>query len=171
MNGEDREIAIAPARLLLEVLREDLGLTGTKRGCDDSSCGCCAVLVDGVPMLACAALAASYEGCEITTIEGLGALGRARSGPGRIRRVRGCAVRLLHAGFHDHDGRTAEPESESVARRDPRGAFEQSLPLHRLHADLRKSVRFAIEKPSRRSATGANRSAGRSAALGSALHP
>jgi aerobic carbon-monoxide dehydrogenase small subunit len=72
VNGEEQEVAILPNRLLLEVLREDLGLTGTKRGCDDSSCGCCAVLVDGVPTLACAALAESYQDSEITTMEGLG---------------------------------------------------------------------------------------------------
>lgn len=71
VNGEAREVAVYPNRLLLEVLREDLGLTGTKRGCDDSSCGCCTVLVDGKPMLSCAMLAASYSGCTITTIEGL----------------------------------------------------------------------------------------------------
>jgi aerobic carbon-monoxide dehydrogenase small subunit len=75
INGEERELALAPNRLLLDALREDLGLTGSKRGCDDSSCGCCAVLVDGVPMLSCVALAASYENCEITTVEGLGGLG------------------------------------------------------------------------------------------------
>lgn len=72
VNGEDREVAILPNRLLLDALREDLGLTGSKRGCDDSSCGCCAVLVDGVPSLSCVALAASYQSCEITTVEGLG---------------------------------------------------------------------------------------------------
>lgn len=72
VNGEEREIAVAPNRLLLEALREDLGLTGSKRGCDDSSCGCCAVLVGGTPMLSCVALAASYQDCEITTVEGLG---------------------------------------------------------------------------------------------------
>jgi aerobic carbon-monoxide dehydrogenase small subunit len=75
VNGEEREFAAAAHRLLLDALREDLGLTGTKRGCDDSSCGCCAVLIDGVPMLSCVALAASYEASEITTIEGLGAAG------------------------------------------------------------------------------------------------
>ncbi|MGB6876683.1 MAG: (2Fe-2S)-binding protein [Candidatus Acidiferrales bacterium] len=75
VNGEEREIATAPNRLLLDALREDLGLTGSKRGCDDSSCGCCAVLVDGVPMLSCVALAASYEGCDIITVEGLGGPG------------------------------------------------------------------------------------------------
>ncbi len=71
INGHLYELAVAPNRLLLEVLREDLGLTGTKRGCDDSSCGCCTVLIDGRPALACVALAASYENAEITTIEGL----------------------------------------------------------------------------------------------------
>lgn len=75
INGEEREFAIAPRRLLLDALREDLALTGTKRGCDDSSCGCCAVLIDGTPMLSCATLALSCEGAEITTVEGLGAAG------------------------------------------------------------------------------------------------
>ena len=75
INGERRELAIEPQCLLLDVLREDLGLTGSKRGCDDSSCGCCAVLIDGVPMLSCVALAVSYQGCEIVTIEGLGVPG------------------------------------------------------------------------------------------------
>lgn len=75
VNGEIRELALLPNRLLLDALREDLGLTGSKRGCDDSSCGCCAVLVDGVPMLSCVALAASYENCEIVTVEGLGGTG------------------------------------------------------------------------------------------------
>jgi carbon-monoxide dehydrogenase small subunit len=74
INGEQYEIAAPDSKLLLDVLREDLGLTGTKRGCDDSSCGCCAVLADGTPMLACVALAASYQDCELTTVEGLGVL-------------------------------------------------------------------------------------------------
>ncbi|HKW88292.1 MAG TPA: (2Fe-2S)-binding protein [Candidatus Acidoferrales bacterium] len=77
VNGEEREIAVLSNRLLLDALREDLGLTGSKRGCDDSSCGCCAVLVDGTPMLSCVALAASYQQCKITTVEGLG-------GPGEL---------------------------------------------------------------------------------------
>jgi len=72
VNGEAREAYAPSAKLLLDVLREDLGLTGAKRGCDDSSCGACAVLVDGVPLLACCALAASYQNCAITTVEGIG---------------------------------------------------------------------------------------------------
>jgi len=71
VNGRRHEVAIEPSRLLLDTLRQDLDLTGSKRGCDDSSCGACTVLVDGVPMLSCAMLAASCEGQEITTVEGV----------------------------------------------------------------------------------------------------
>ncbi len=71
VNGERHEVAAPPNKLLLDVLREDLRLTGSKRGCDDSSCGCCTVLVDGVPQLSCVMLAASYPDAEITTIEGV----------------------------------------------------------------------------------------------------
>src|SRR5437016_8080890 len=71
VNGRMRELAVAPSKVLLEVLREDLQLTGSKRGCDDSSCGACTVLVDGTPMLSCTLLAASCQEQEITTIEGV----------------------------------------------------------------------------------------------------
>jgi carbon-monoxide dehydrogenase small subunit len=71
VNGRTYELAVAPNALLLDVLRRDLGLTGSKRGCDDSSCGACTVLVDCTPMLACALLASSCEGQQITTVEGI----------------------------------------------------------------------------------------------------
>jgi aerobic-type carbon monoxide dehydrogenase small subunit (CoxS/CutS family) len=71
VNGRSHELAIEPNKLLLDVLRQDLGFTGSKRGCDDSSCGSCTVQVDGVPMLACTMLAVSYQGAEITTVEGI----------------------------------------------------------------------------------------------------
>ena len=71
INGRTYELAIEPNKLLLDLLRQDLGLTGSKRACDDSSCGSCTVQVDGVPMLACTMLAASCEGQEITTVEGV----------------------------------------------------------------------------------------------------
>ena len=71
VNGRTHELAIEPNKLLLDVLRQDLALTGSKRACDDSSCGACTVQVDGVPMLSCTMLAASCEGQEITTVEGI----------------------------------------------------------------------------------------------------
>ena len=71
VNGRVHELAIEPSALLLDVLRQQLELTGSKRACDDSSCGACTVLVDGVAMMSCTLLAASCEGQEITTIEGV----------------------------------------------------------------------------------------------------
>ncbi len=76
VNGELHEVAVPPHKLLLDVLREDLGLTGSKRGCDDSSCGCCAVLVDGVPMLSCVAIASCYQEAELLTVEGIAPPGK-----------------------------------------------------------------------------------------------
>jgi aerobic carbon-monoxide dehydrogenase small subunit len=71
VNGEEHEVAVSPNRTLLEVLREDLGLTGTKEGCDDGVCGTCTVLVNGKPLRACLLLAIQAQGSRITTIEGL----------------------------------------------------------------------------------------------------
>jgi carbon-monoxide dehydrogenase small subunit len=71
INSRIHELAIEPSTLLLDALRRELQLTGSKRGCDDSSCGACTVLLDGVPMLSCTLLAASCEGQQITTVEGV----------------------------------------------------------------------------------------------------
>jgi aerobic-type carbon monoxide dehydrogenase small subunit (CoxS/CutS family) len=71
VNGEDHEVLFAPYKTLLEVLREDLGLAGTKHGCELGECGACAVLVDAEPVLSCLTLAAEVSGREVTTVEGL----------------------------------------------------------------------------------------------------
>src|SRR4026207_1343862 len=71
LNGEAIEVAFAPHKTLLEVLREDLGLTGTKHGCELGECGACAVLVDGEPVLSCLLLAVESDGRRIETVEGL----------------------------------------------------------------------------------------------------
>ena len=71
VNGAHRSVTTDPERTLLEVLREDLDLTGTKHGCELGECGACTVLVDGEPRLSCLTLAVEAEGHEITTVEGL----------------------------------------------------------------------------------------------------
>jgi carbon-monoxide dehydrogenase small subunit len=71
VNGEERTVAFPTHHTLLEVLREELGLTGTKHGCELGECGTCTVLVDGRPVLSCLALAAEAGGREIETVEGL----------------------------------------------------------------------------------------------------
>lgn len=76
VNGEDVSIHSEYGETLLEVLRDKLGLTGTKKGCGDGECGACTVLIDGVPVTSCIYLAHMAEGKEITTIEGLSQDGR-----------------------------------------------------------------------------------------------
>src|SRR2546426_9291001 len=86
VNGESLETSFAPYKTLLEVLREDLGLTGTKHGCELGECGACAVLIDGEPHLSCLVLALECEGRAIETVEGLG---------------RGAELHPLQAAFAD----------------------------------------------------------------------
>jgi aerobic carbon-monoxide dehydrogenase small subunit len=71
VNGEAREIVVAPNRSLLDALRTEAGLTGTKKGCDVGECGSCTVILDGQPVNACLVLAAEVDGADITTVEGL----------------------------------------------------------------------------------------------------
>ncbi len=70
VNDESYEVAIEPHRTLLEVLRENLGFTGTKKGCDEGTCGACTILLDGKPVLSCLMLATDAIGKNIQTIEG-----------------------------------------------------------------------------------------------------
>jgi len=86
VNGEEQAVSFAPYKTLLEVLREDLNLTGTKHGCELGECGACAVLVDGEPQLSCLVIALECEGRSIETVEGLG---------------RGAALHPLQAAFAD----------------------------------------------------------------------
>jgi carbon-monoxide dehydrogenase small subunit len=89
VNGEDLPVSFAPYKTLLEVLREDLNLTGTKHGCELGECGACAVLVDGEPLLSCLELAVDCEGREIQTVEGL---------------AKGTELHPLQAAFADIGG-------------------------------------------------------------------
>ena len=76
VNGEPSEVLADSYKTLLEVLREDLDLTGTKHGCELGECGACAVLVDDQPLLSCLLLAVECDGRHVTTVEGLAADGR-----------------------------------------------------------------------------------------------
>jgi carbon-monoxide dehydrogenase small subunit len=89
VNGEAAEALFAPYKTLLEVLREDLALTGTKHGCELGECGACTVLVDGEPQLSCLVLALECEGRSVQTIEGL---------------ARGPQLHPLQAAFADFGG-------------------------------------------------------------------
>jgi aerobic-type carbon monoxide dehydrogenase small subunit (CoxS/CutS family) len=71
VNGQEHRIFVEPRRTLLDAIRKDLGLTGTKKGCDEGTCGVCTVLVDGKAVYSCMALAVEYEGKSIETIESL----------------------------------------------------------------------------------------------------
>lgn len=71
INGKLQSLTVEPGRTLLEVLREDLGLTGTKQACDTGGCGACTVIIDGRPVYSCLMLAVDCEGKDILTIEGL----------------------------------------------------------------------------------------------------
>lgn len=71
VNGDTTRLVLSSSRTLLEVLREDLALTGTKHGCELGECGACTVLIDGVAVLSCLTLAVRAEGSEVTTVEGL----------------------------------------------------------------------------------------------------
>jgi carbon-monoxide dehydrogenase small subunit len=89
VNGEETEVSMPTYKTLLEVLREELGLTGTKHGCELGECGACTVLLDDVPVLSCLVLALECQGRSVTTIEGLAA-------PGQLH--------PLQQAFIDHGG-------------------------------------------------------------------
>ncbi len=76
LNGEETDVSFAPYKTLLEVLREDLGHTGTKHGCELGECGACAVMVDGRAVLSCLLLAIECDKANVLTVEGLGADGK-----------------------------------------------------------------------------------------------
>jgi xanthine dehydrogenase YagT iron-sulfur-binding subunit len=128
VNGERRLINLEPRVSLLDALREHLGLTGSKKGCDQGTCGACTVWVDGRRVLACLTLAVTCEGREVTTIEGLAADGELHPmqrafiehdalqcgycTPGQIM----SAVKLLEEGNAGSDEEIAEFMSGNICR-------------------------------------------------------
>ncbi len=89
VNGAERALVVDPRQSLLDVLREQLDLSGTKKGCNQGACGACTVLVNGKRIVSCLTLAAMHDGAEVTTIEGL---------------AKDDALHPLQAAFIEHDG-------------------------------------------------------------------
>ena len=98
VNGETQEVAFAPHKTLLEVLREDMALTGTKHGCELGECGTCTVIVDGEPVLSCLMLGLECDGVEIDRRRARDRRGPAPA-PDRVRRPKRRPMRILHAGI------------------------------------------------------------------------
>jgi xanthine dehydrogenase YagT iron-sulfur-binding subunit len=128
VNGESRSLDAEPRVSLLDALREHLGLTGSKKGCDQGTCGACTVWVDGRRVLACLTLAVTCEGREVTTIEGLADRGELHPmqqafvehdafqcgycTPGQIM----SAVKLIEEGNASNDADIAEYMSGNICR-------------------------------------------------------
>jgi xanthine dehydrogenase YagT iron-sulfur-binding subunit len=128
VNGEEHEVRLEPRVSLLDALREHLGLTGSKKGCDQGTCGACTVWVDGRRVLACLTLAVACEGREVSTIEGLSSGGDLHPvqaafverdafqcgycTPGQIM----SAVALLEEGHAGDDAEIAEWMSGNICR-------------------------------------------------------
>jgi len=149
VNGETHDVAVPPNKLLLDVLREDLGLTGSKRGCDDSSCGCCAVLVDGTPMLSCVALAVSYQEAEITTVEGIAPTGELHSVQEGYAEAGGAQCGYCTPGFLIATkallDRNPNPTLDEI-----RQALSSNLCRCTGYMQIYESVRLAIERAAER---------------------
>ena len=109
VNGVAHVVSVEPRTLLVDVLRHELGLTGTHVGCEQGSCGACTVVVDGLAVRSCLMLAPQADGAAVDTVEGVGRRPRHPSRAARPARAPRAPVRLLHAGHRDGAGRGVEP--------------------------------------------------------------
>ena len=116
VNGAEHRIDVEPRVTLLDALRDRLGLTGTKKGCDHGQCGACTVLVNGRRIDSCLTLAVMHEGDRIVTIEGIAERRETSSLADRLHQTRRLPMRLLHAGTDRIGGRTACRRSGSRTR-------------------------------------------------------
>ena len=127
VNGKPYSLTVEPRKLLVELLREDLDLTGTHVGCDSSYCGACTVLMNGRAVKSCTVFAVQADGAEIVTVEGT-----ARSHPEGFRGRLRPAVRVLHAGPVAGRLPVVVHEPEAERERNLPSHRRKHLPLHRL---------------------------------------
>ena len=150
VNNTPHELSVDSRLTLLDALRDVLGLTGTKKGCDQGACGACTVIIDGQRVLSCLTLAAGCEGQHVVTIEGLAERRRASSNAGSLPALRRLSVRLLHAWADPlsrlrrsrgargraqprHGRRSTDGQRRDIDRRgDPRADERELVPLCRL---------------------------------------
>ena len=105
VNGVSRELDVEARTTLADALRDGLGLTGTRLGCEHGVCGSCTILLNGVPARSCLLLAVQCAGADIGTVEGLAAGPGPTPAAGGVHPRARAAVRLLHPGFPDAAGR------------------------------------------------------------------
>ena len=141
VNGDPVEFLCEPEQTLLDVLRDELELTGSKEGCASGDCGACSVMLDGRLVCACLVLGAEAEGRSVETIEGMARGDRAAPLAAEVPRARGAAVRRLHAGLPGRRQGAARPEPGPERDRGALLARRQPLPLHRLRQDRPRRAR------------------------------
>lgn len=154
INGRKRRLDVEPMKRLLDVLREDCGLTGTKEGCGEGECGACTVLLDGVAVDACLVPVAHAEGCRVVTIEGASAA--SRSG------------KALQDAFVEHGGAqcgictpgmimAAMPLKGGASREEIKTALAGNLCRCTGYMSIFRSVEAGLSRPKRKAATRSRR--------------
>ena len=131
VNGEERDVLAPAHKTLLEVLREELNLTGTKHGCELGECGTCTVLVDGDPVLSCLALPVECQGREIKTVEGMAEGGRLHPLQQAFAELGAAQCGYCTPGILLTAEALLVGHPHADARRDQARARRQPLPLHR----------------------------------------
>ena len=152
VNGEERDVLAPAHKTLLEVLREDLNLTGTKHGCELGECGTCTVLVDGEPVLSCLALPVECQGREIKTVEGMARGRPAPPAPAGLRRAGRRPVRLLHARHPPHRRGAARGQSDARRATRSREALAGNLCRCTGYTKILDAVELAALRMTRRAA-------------------
>src|SRR5204863_5858764 len=118
VNGSERELSLAPLHTLLHALREELGITSPKAGCQEGGCGACTVLVDGEPRRSCLVPLAAVDGAEITTVEGLGTPERLSTVQAAFHERYGAQCGFCTCGFlmatHALLERTPQPSRDEI---------------------------------------------------------